>query len=545
MQDTAIQKRSDLVTVRDTVESIWIAIVLAFVLRAFIVEAFVIPTGSMAPRLLGEHWDLQCQNCGYQFAFGWPGGHDPLPRRDARQSPAPKAHCPNCSAEYPNKPEFINAGDRVLVMKYLYHFAPPQPWDVVVFKNPQNNHENYIKRLIGLPGETIEIIHGDIFFRTAKTPWQVRRKGETAQEAMWQVVFDNDYQCDKDAIKQWKPQAGKWETAKFHGRRFAFEGGPRGEMNFQAPSDAFLPHYGYNPVGEENRIIDASTDICTDLKLAAVFIPSAADSHIGLHLTSFENRFKAEIAADGHYAVYRSPALTGDDWTLWTAGDASVAPLETGVGHDVSLACADYRLTLKIDGQIVYQSTDAEFRGDHDSLKDRMMKVEQLPIPIPQVRISAWGSPSAIWHVKLLRDVYYTSFQPPQKPEGPLGDYAATWRKVMRQDLQHSWGTMGHPIELKQHPEDRDLDSFFVLGDNSPQSLDGRGWASASPTLQLWKPGTEANPTPDDAIYQMGTVPRYNLIGRAFFVYWPAGFRPPGLDLLPLVPNVGKMRLIR
>ena len=29
------------------------------------------------------------------------------------------------------------------------------------------------------------------------------------------------------------------------------------------------------------------------------------------------------------------------------------------------------------------------------------------------------------------------------------------------------------------------------------------------------------------------------------FVYWPAGFRPPVLDGLPLIPNVGRMRLIR
>ena len=49
------KKQRELVVVRDTVESIWVAIVLAFVLRAFAFEAFVIPTGSMAPRLMGAH----------------------------------------------------------------------------------------------------------------------------------------------------------------------------------------------------------------------------------------------------------------------------------------------------------------------------------------------------------------------------------------------------------------------------------------------------------------------------------------------------------
>ena len=46
-------------------------------------------------------------------------------------------------------------------------------------------------------------------------------------------------------------------------------------------------------------------------------------------------------------------------------------------------------------------------------------------------------------------------------------------------------------------------------------------------------------------IYQLGTVPRYSLIGKAAFVYWPAGFRLPLLGHLPILPNVGRMRLIR
>ena len=40
-------------------------------------------------------------------------------------------------------------------------------------------------------------------------------------------------------------------------------------------------------------------------------------------------------------------------------------------------------------------------------------------------------------------------------------------------------------------------------------------------------------------------MPRYCLLGRAMFVYWPAGFAPPGLPGLPIIPNVGRMRLIR
>ncbi|MDP7301684.1 MAG: S26 family signal peptidase, partial [Pirellulaceae bacterium] len=47
-------------TTRETIESVVVAVVLAFLFRAFVAEAFVIPTGSMAPTLQGRHLDIYC-----------------------------------------------------------------------------------------------------------------------------------------------------------------------------------------------------------------------------------------------------------------------------------------------------------------------------------------------------------------------------------------------------------------------------------------------------------------------------------------------------
>src|ERR1700755_3152528 len=49
--------------IRETVESVVIALVLAFLFRTFEAEAFVIPTGSMAPTLQGGHKDVECPQC--------------------------------------------------------------------------------------------------------------------------------------------------------------------------------------------------------------------------------------------------------------------------------------------------------------------------------------------------------------------------------------------------------------------------------------------------------------------------------------------------
>src|SRR5258707_14676185 len=61
---------------RETVESIVVAFVLAFLFRTFEAEAFVIPTGSMAPTLYGQHRDVHCKKFGTRFAVGASGAVD-------------------------------------------------------------------------------------------------------------------------------------------------------------------------------------------------------------------------------------------------------------------------------------------------------------------------------------------------------------------------------------------------------------------------------------------------------------------------------------
>jgi len=57
------------------------------------------------------------------------------------------------------------------------------------FRNPIEPSINYIKRLIGRPGETVEIIDGDIYI-----DGQISRKPAKVQEELWMPVYDNDYQ---------------------------------------------------------------------------------------------------------------------------------------------------------------------------------------------------------------------------------------------------------------------------------------------------------------------------------------------------------------
>lgn len=530
---------TELNSIRDTVESIWVAIVLAFVLRAFVIEAFVIPTGSMAPRLMGEHWQLTCPACGYEYAYGVP--EDMRRRQDAfrRAKETPTgARCPNCAFEFPytSLPDYIHNGDRVLVMKYLYRFSPPQPWDVVVFKNPQNNRENYIKRLIGLPGETLQIVHGDIFVQPGPDqPYQIRRKPAKTQEAMWQVVFDNDYSPDRTLphwgrlpAPRWKPSE-PWDLSQDFGRRMEFRGSAApAAVTLEAQRAHFVPNYGYNPAGTQ---AENPTDICTDLQLSAMFTPRSSDSVLSMEMACFEYTFRGAVSSQGWASLsYKGPGSGGQ----WVELERREVSLPAGQGVAVTMENVDLALSLRVGDQCLLRVED-RYPETFESMLGRMEGASLRAIPQPQIAVTAQGGPCSLSHVRLYRDVYYTT--PPLHPADNrvLGQYA---QGLGIRAGERGWGTTGNPITLRKDASNSDLDEFFVLGDNSPKSLDSRCWTSASPTLQLYD-------GQDQPLYKLGTVPRYNMIGKAFFVYWPAGFHVPGLPALPIVPNVGKMRLIR
>ncbi len=64
----------------------------------------------------------------------------------------------------PSMENSLYNGDTLLVDKVTYHFTSPKRFDVIVFY-PQNNHDSeyYVKRIIGLPGETVQIVGSTIY----------------------------------------------------------------------------------------------------------------------------------------------------------------------------------------------------------------------------------------------------------------------------------------------------------------------------------------------------------------------------------------------
>jgi signal peptidase I len=64
----------------------------------------------------------------------------------------------------------IMTGDRVFGNRLSYTFSEPERFDIIIFRYPDDESQLFIKRIIGLPGETVEIHNGQIFIDGSATP---------------------------------------------------------------------------------------------------------------------------------------------------------------------------------------------------------------------------------------------------------------------------------------------------------------------------------------------------------------------------------------
>ena len=547
-------------SIKETLESLVVALILAFVFRAFIVEAFVIPTGSMAPTLYGAHGTLLCEDCGVEFAYGVRDLAEARRTREiSRQS---RAICPNCNHVNTNLPvsdDQMNPerGDRILVLKWPFDIGGaslgPSRWDVVVFKDPSDGTTNFIKRLVGLPNEVLMIADGDVYtvpldqlseeavatldtIRHEKyerregirrggqlTPvpqnvldeldekMRIARKTATAQQPLWFTVYDNDYPPSKPDPRQpqWQASAGEasgWDTSL---RRLTFTdaGTPNDAIELTGKNIETVCAYNI-PAGRPEPV--------SDMRIRFVLTPESEDGTILVRLSKDRRQFWATVAFEGQVSLAESQEPPTETTPIMAS--TKLPPFVPGKSVEISFQNLDYRLALSIGEEEVLTSSDdpqspAYYAPDLHSL--RRMRPGYAPPP----QIQGRGGSFELAHLAIQRDEYYyydVAFRALSLPWAP----------------RSGWASQESPLLLRGH-------EYFMLGDNTAASKDSRLWDEGAPHLRAR----------GDA-FQLGTVPQDQLIGKAFFVYWPAGHRIGWLPKIgtwnwPIIPDVGRMRWIR
>ena len=506
--DKSSQKKKDRAAeVANTFEWLITAFILAFVFRTFVMEAFRIPTGSMADTLKGAHFRLRCRQCGYGYDHGFiPSryydasgrrfGEDTVPAGNVQP---PATACPTCGYhDRSNEKMPVANGDRILVLKCIYQFTEPKRWDVIVFKNPPEPSINYIKRLVGLPGEQVQIIDGDIYING-----QISRKPPKVQNEQWTPIYDNDYQPVRPEERLFNGHAWSQPFRNVQGSQWVTEdetsptvfrldqpegqGGRVDTLVYDTSrGNDFKATYAYDEIDRNGNM-----PYCSDLMLRFSCLAAGPEASIGIALSKYATTYRAEVDLSSGTLVVTSREEGGELVELVSM------PIESaGIDKQTPVKFAN------VDHRLIFEYGDTKWTYD---LGRGAGEVGAIMRDVPP-RVEIFGSGKlTLSHIAMFRDIHYT-----ERQYGSSGAFGRATKDAF---------VLGD-------------DEFFVLGDNSPNSEDCRWWR---------RPGI-ANKGLGE--YRIGTVPRNYLVGKALFVYWPSGFKPFEKSPVGIVPNIGRMRFI-
>lgn len=245
--------RFDLQWLRSAVDLLACFIMAVILLRGFVLEGYLISTGSMAPGLLGFHKHVVCPSCQFQFAFGvtFDDSVDPaLLTASTSDGTRRYATCPNCGQVNIDVSEVPTShGDQLLVQKHVYDFRRPQRWETVVFRNPASPGEAYVKRVTGLPGEELQVLDGDIYVNGA-----LARKDYRTQRDMRIAVCDLQHLADSVSWEMpWQVEEG-WQLQDRHLQSSADAAGNR--ISFRPWRWYGGTHFVETPLSPEDAEVD-------------------------------------------------------------------------------------------------------------------------------------------------------------------------------------------------------------------------------------------------------------------------------------------------
>jgi signal peptidase I len=526
--------------VREALETIVFVVVLVLLLKLFAVEAFVIPTGSMAETLFGYHKWVECPECGVRVPVNCSDESDP--QGGAEPTPVRECVCPNCRYQIPAKniPPVGDDwnGDRVLVLKALYHLREAVRGEVVVFKypeSPQKLHQaqNYIKRLWATSGETLAIHRTKVFIAKPGAidyagydppadplkAWQREYRYHNAPEAV--SAFDK-------AKAAGFPAGGAFELARksdemvLEMRRLVYDNDHQAKHLVEA---------GAPPRWAER---DSSGTWTADDAAAPKAFTHAGDTLTWVryrHLVEnlWANPPKATESRITNFMGYNTsnmaPGKRKDPADYW-AGDLMLeckAKLDGGGEVAIELSRGPHRYQarftpgrvalVRITGAKEEEITSAPCKN-FDGPGEYGLRFANV-----DCRLRVWvknGGLGGIWKRVDFGDKADYPFTPIEEFD-PFDRYHEGLTKANDLDAPASVGAKGavtvknlvlyrdtvftHMDELRPDNLADKVDTYFVqpghymcLGDNSAQSSDGRDW---------------------------GTVPERLLLGRAVCVFWP------------------------
>ncbi|MCA9309720.1 MAG: signal peptidase I, partial [Phycisphaerales bacterium] len=507
--------------------------------------------GSMAPTLLGDNLPFQSDQTGYEWTvnpwYASDGNNAPIQRQVSVTDPmttnnaAFSVDAPGASVRPRNAPGYIlpprnkrlRPGDRILVLKYIYSLLEPTRFDVVVFKNPADASQNYIKRLVGLPGEEVLIVAGDIFTRMVGAPddaWAVRRKPRHIQQRLWRPQYSSDYRplaaaddvgptptsirsgTDPSGLSETFYFSEPWlsDTFRLHEHTGYRNDAGIGELRWNTSHWPVTDRVPYN---EAVLSAGLARYPVPDLRMRAGVRPDSAGMSLAARIKTLGHEFSVTIDG-GDVRLTRRPL---DVDVADRVKAATIEPLPAGKVTNIAFCHVDQSLQLWINDKLVLED-------DYDDWS-----------PIQRLQFATERSPDEIMDRQRERELLAPDTYWPNLPEvtWEFNGAVTLYRVGLDRDIYYEPYASGADFiglaTLPSHTAKLNGDQYFCLGDNSPASLDGRGWNDVDKTIAETIDSTR------------GVVPRKLIIGKAFFVYFPGPHEFAGRTL---IPDTGDMRII-
>jgi signal peptidase I len=394
-------------SIMENVEALAIAIVMALILKYFLIEAYKIPTGSMQPQIMGDP----------------PTG----------------------------------IFDRVLVNKLVYLLRDPQRFEVVVFRNPLWQRQNYIKRLVAFGGERVTIRNGDLFI-TPKGAGPEQERIARKPDAVWRAVR-KDLLPERHGVFDLSAHFEAQGSATIEASQVVFKpaAGASASINTRQP---IRDHYldGYHPkwveayqdptaaMATQTSYRNLVGNDVTDVEFAADVTPEAGATAFFVEIREAGRTHRLELAVGTGKSTLETDSGPNSFLVESTAPVAALPLLPVGRTTRVSLRNVDDELVVELDGSVAlrrpYVTRGVDLEADprsHDAFET-------------SVAAGARGGMVGLTDVGLWRDIHY---------------------------LADGYPFHGARSAVYTVPDGE----FMVLGDNTQNSWDCRQWEEGTVEL--------------------------------------------------------------
>lgn len=441
---TAKKKAPTMGPVRTNLEAFGVAILAAVLLKWFCIEAYQIPTSSMQPTLMGSNE--------------------------------------------------ANVKDRILVDKILPTIREPKRWDITVFEYPLQKNQNYVKRLVGIPGDRLAIGGGNLYQVSdegGKRTFDVVRKPADLQEAMWRNVYParRDVRSETKATDSWRGSPSRTFVEDGDGFAGTLDGSlAQLYFRFDEPDGGLVDRVwdGYPKATAVE--IRAKTphqrpqEIVPDVRLGATVTPSQKLDELAFEIeVSRPNRDKLTYALVVRGDKARLQVRTKE---TQVAGESPEFALElaSGAATRIVFAHVDEELVVEVDGDVRQRFESGAWSCREGCELAGNGTSQQNHCVVPRILCKGKGT-VRFDDLGLDRDQHWTRMGAPEVIEVPDGHY-------------------------------------FMMGDNTLQSIDSRDWTAV-----------EIEVDANDRVVRPGTAGARKILGnkRAMDLT-----RPPDRDETPI-----------